>query len=1507
MAQNYTRQSTFSDGDTITSSLFNDEYNQLVNAFTYSSTSASTTGHRHDGTAGQGGNIFKIGDLDFLNKIEVDSTNNRLGFYVEVSSAAVEQIRIQDGSVVPVTTNDIDLGTSSLQFKDLYIDGTANVDSLTLTSGSTVTSILDQDDMSGNSATALATQQSIKAYVDSQVGTVDTLAEILANGNATGGTNIAFGDNDKALFGASSDLQIYHDGSDSYIDDTGTGRLRLRGAADIILAHPTNGETYAVFSANGANTFYYDNAEKLATTAAGIDVTGTVTADTLDVDSVKIISGQATTPTNDASALIYRASSHSDYANGDLIIQARSNASRDIYMLTGTTTPVNRLQVNGNGDISFYEDTGTTAKLTWDASDEDLKFADSSKAIFGAGDDLQIYHNGSNSYIDDAGTGSLVIRGNAVNIGKYTGETAAVFTADGSVQLRYDNSAKFETTSTGIDVTGSVVSDGLTVDGDGSFAGDFEISGLSPKIFLSETDTTNVNTRIRNSAGKLQIQTVDNSDANPVDRFQIDHATGDISFYEDTGTTAKFFWDASAESLGIGTSSPAEPLHVQEGSSGITSKAGTVALIEGSGNTKVSIASGTTSTGELLFGSSADNDAGRVIYDHSDDGLQLWTNGARAVDIDSSGNVGIGTSSPTDTLSVGTLGSGSNSIITIGASTTGTSSIYFGDGASSARFRGYFDYVHSSDSLAIGTAAAERMRIDSSGNVGIGTSSPSRELHISKAGQNGVRLTSTAFGADFGLLSSVGGTNGFGIYDYTASAYRFNINSSGNVGIGTSSPSNPLHVATASTDVAKFATTGAYNFITLDNATRNWALSVGSTFSIYDSTAASTRMSVDSSGNVGIGTSLPEVGLHVKTAAAGAMTTFESTGTSASGGPNIRFWRNSDSPADGDALTKLIFQGNNDAAERIDYVKIQTEIVDASDGTEDALLQLETYVGGVSRNRLRVNGTESVFNDGGHDLDFRVESADKTHMLFVDAGNNAVGINNSSPQKPLHVYHASIDNVVRVESGDSRSRIEIADGDTTVVPNIGVVGNNFTVDTNGSERMRIDSSGNLLVGTTETDIGFTASGAGCMLGPEGTLQLARNSANELLYLNKLGGNDGDIIRLSTDGNEIGVLGVRANYLKIGNGDTQLLFNSGSDAITPEGASDNRDAAIDLGRTVSRFKDLHLSGTANVSGAAVLGTNATNVASIGTAAQRVYIKPNGTEIIYNASGNTVGQHVWQTGNAERMRIDGDGNVLVGKTSSNYTVAGAELRDHGTIGATTTTQTPFFANRTTDDGALFEFYRGAATVGSIGTYAGDLTIGDDDVGIRFDTGTGLVPWDLGANSTGGAATNGAIDIGAASARFKDLYLSGGVYLGGTGSANHLDDYEEGTFTGAVADASSGGNESSSNLRGTYVKVGAVVYVQFNVSNIITTGMTAGNDVFITGLPFASKSVAGTAKYTGTANLSAVTFEQTPILQVNEGGTFVKIMEIRSGAGNDSIVVSQLSSGTSDIHGNLVYETA
>jgi len=110
---------------------------------------------------------------------------------------------------------------------------------------------------------------------------------------ATVSSNITFQDNVKAQFGASSDLQIYHDGSNSYIDESGTGGLILKGGGSIFLKSPAN-ENMIVATGNGAVTLYYDNAEKLATKSDGVDITGELQSDSLDVDGAANISGNTT-------------------------------------------------------------------------------------------------------------------------------------------------------------------------------------------------------------------------------------------------------------------------------------------------------------------------------------------------------------------------------------------------------------------------------------------------------------------------------------------------------------------------------------------------------------------------------------------------------------------------------------------------------------------------------------------------------------------------------------------------------------------------------------------------------------------------------------------------------------------------------------------------------------------------------------------------------------------------------------------------------------------------------------------------------------------------------------------------------------------------------------------------------------------------------------------------------------------------------------------------------------
>ena len=165
----YTRQSTYTDGDVINAADSNDEFDQVLAAFN------NSTGHKHDGTAAEGPVIGLIGDpgeTTPLNKVVIDNPNNQIEFSVDVSSSSVEQLVIKDGVIEPTTNNDIDLGSSSKQFKDLHIDGVANVDSIAMPT-TTVTDILDEDNMSSDSATALATQQSIKAYVDTQLTAED--------------------------------------------------------------------------------------------------------------------------------------------------------------------------------------------------------------------------------------------------------------------------------------------------------------------------------------------------------------------------------------------------------------------------------------------------------------------------------------------------------------------------------------------------------------------------------------------------------------------------------------------------------------------------------------------------------------------------------------------------------------------------------------------------------------------------------------------------------------------------------------------------------------------------------------------------------------------------------------------------------------------------------------------------------------------------------------------------------------------------------------------------------------------------------------------------------------------------------------------------------------------------------------------------------------------------------------------------------------------------------------
>ena len=380
MANSYTRQSSISDGDTITAAIFNNEYNQLLNAFAYSSSSASDTGHRHDGSSGQGGNIGKIGDIDFLNKVEVDGTNNRVGFYVEVSSSAVEQIRVQDGAIVPVTDNDIDLGTSSLEFKDLYVDGTAHLDAINL-DGTAISAtaaeinLLDGVTSSTSELNILDGVTSSTAELNLLDGVTATTAEINIIDGDTSATSTTLADADRVIVNDNGTMkQVALTDFETYFEaalDTGTnlttvGALNAGsitsgfGAIDIGSSNLTATGTVSLGAASfNDNNITNVGSIQLDSIAGDADTNSSIAFSGSDV--ITITTGGTTALTIDASQNVTIA--------GDLTV-----TGDDITM--GTNTAGNLLIADGTNFNSIA--VGSLSEISTVANDDVLLAVDTS-------------------------------------------------------------------------------------------------------------------------------------------------------------------------------------------------------------------------------------------------------------------------------------------------------------------------------------------------------------------------------------------------------------------------------------------------------------------------------------------------------------------------------------------------------------------------------------------------------------------------------------------------------------------------------------------------------------------------------------------------------------------------------------------------------------------------------------------------------------------------------------------------------------------------------------------------------------------------------------------------------------------------------------------------------------------------------------------------------------------------------------------------------------------------
>ena len=780
----------------------------------------------------------------------------------------------------------------------------------------------------------------------------------------------------------------------------------------------------------------------------------------------------------------------------------------------GTTSPDYKLHVEGNVGITEYlHHSGDNNTY--------LRFLADRLQLFAGGDEVFDYDESSTSTFTINSTGEADI----------TMSNSVLFI--GGSQGSYDDKVGIGTTSPSADL--HIVGD-LLGNTDGDSVTHFIIEGERHHLDVKEVRTATLEEQDwKSTTLKLQLR-VDTTNHQSIDfvsddNFQehIDILTGNQVF------NTRFTADGK---VGIGTDSPTSLLEISQQLSAVSAidypytissrdDGNTLNQLGGEGvGIKFRIAGNSDATpGDSLVGasiaaireSSGDSDSSTGLgffITQNDETLD------EAVRIDHDGNVGIGTTSPSQKLHV--VG---KALITDDVHLTGSNPRldFNTNGASSLRF---YDT----------TNATERMRINDSGNVGIGDSAPSFILDVNNTssrvrfkastGDSNLELSAIA-GRDWLIQSKADGE--FRIYDEDASAVRLNIDTSGNIQLpaytagylksdadgNITVDSDTIEDTLDSVTTRGNTTTNAISVgditssgdITIDNSTGDPFLKFKTTaqeyvlridqsdsekFQIRDTTNSATRFTLDSSGNVGIGTTSPTRTLHV--AGTGRFTdNLYSTSTDVDG-IKTRF------------LSGAANNSTNNGTLYLQYGKSNPVSIGET-GSSDLYVAGNVGIGTTSPSHklhiesgvLKVQGTSSV--DGtaifvaatakgtqqshihyGSDGDWYIRSASTSGKIVIQDNGGNVGIGTSSPSEKLHVYHATTNILAYLQSGDADAILAMADnGGSVRIQNTSgnlrflTGGTASTSGSNTSEVMRITSS-NVGIGTASPSEKLHVSG-----------------------------------------------------------------------------------------------------------------------------------------------------------------------------------------------------------------------------------------------------------------------------------------------------------------------------------------------------------------------------------------------------------------------------------------------
>ena len=467
-------------------------------------------------------------------------------------------------------------------------------------------------------------------------------------------------------------------------------------------------------------------------------------------------------------------------------------------------------------------------------------------------------------------------------------------------------------------------------------------------------------------------------------------------------------------------------------------------------------------------------------------------------------------------------------------------------------------------------------------------------------------------------------------------------------------------------------------------------------------------------------------------------------------------------------------------------------------------LQLNSWTSGENYLTGETDGAVTAYHNGAAKLATTSTGIDVTGVVTADGltlGDNEKAKFGTGDD--LEIYHDGSNSVITdVGVGNLEIRaanIRIKNPSQTKSYLNGNDGGAITIFHDGAQKLATTATGIDVTGTVTAD-GLTVDGA--------------SSINNHLTLGNaysLGWGD---FNERISGNNAGYLNFFTNALERMRIDSSGNVGIGTSTPSTYGVDGAEDLVIgqadgNHGITISSW---------NASNGTLAFTDTTN-ATVG----RGYL-----DYDHAVNAMTVG-----TNGTERMRIDASGNVLVGKTSADFgATAGVEFRGDGRV-ATGRAGESLILNRITSDGDIALFRKDGTTVGSIGSRWGNgiyINSGGAGDGVLQNNGAESYGWNA---SYLYPRADAAKDLGLPALRFKDAYLSGGVHLGGTGAANKLDDYEEGTWTPSTAGATTTGVGTYPTYRkGYYTKVGNMVTLFCIVG---TSDHTGGGSMHVTGLPF------------------------------------------------------------------------